>query len=170
LKTNIEISREAAAKRRFLRRRSFWDAVMDQAVDPAYECYSYRERADLYTMALTTVQAARLREEAKLLSYPSLVRQLAASSFDRLQLAVTLGRRHGCLARAAAAASVDGQTVAEADLVIVFEPTRRPDETAADGPPSIHETAIVHPGAVVGEGSIYRYSGVVRTQGIDGGN
>jgi beta-hydroxyacyl-ACP dehydratase FabZ len=76
---------------------------------------------------------------------------------DRLELAVTLGRRHGCVTRAAAAASVDGQTVAEADLIIVFEPTRRQGlsrETAADGPASIHETAILHPGAMVGEGSV----------------
>jgi UDP-N-acetylglucosamine acyltransferase len=58
------------------------------------------------------------------------------------------------VARAAAAASVDGQTVAEADLVIVFEPTRRPAEIAPDAPASIHETAIVQPGAVVSEGSI----------------
>jgi UDP-N-acetylglucosamine acyltransferase len=77
---------------------------------------------------------------------------------DRLELAVTLGRRHGCVARAAAAASVDGQTVAEADLVIVFEPARRTpaqaQATAADAPPSIHETAIVHRDAVVGAGSV----------------
>ena len=75
---------------------------------------------------------------------------------DRLQLAVTLGRRHGCVARAAAAASVDGQTVAEADLIIVFEPARRTEltSTAADAAPSIHETAIVHPNAVLGAGTV----------------
>jgi UDP-N-acetylglucosamine acyltransferase len=76
---------------------------------------------------------------------------------DRLQLAVTLGRRHGCVARAAAAASVEGQTVAEADLLIVFEPARRavlPSDTRPDAPPSIHETAIVHPRAVIGPGSV----------------
>jgi len=85
---HIEISRDAAAKRRFLRRRSFWDAVLECAGDPTYESYSYRERADLYTTTLTLAQAARLRDDAKLLSYPSLVRQLVASSFDRLQLVV----------------------------------------------------------------------------------
>lgn len=85
----IEISREAAAKRRFLRRRSFWDAVVEQASGVAYESYSYRERADIYEARLTPAQAASLRGEAKLLSYPSLARQLATSSFDRLRLAVS---------------------------------------------------------------------------------
>ena len=76
---------------------------------------------------------------------------------DRLELAVTLGRRHGCVTRAAAAASVERQTVAEAELVIVFEPARRAPsvrDVAPDEPPSIHETAIVHPNAVVGPGSV----------------
>ena len=76
---------------------------------------------------------------------------------DRLELAVTLGRRHGCVTRAAAAASVDGQTVAEADLIIVVEPARRvslPEPKAHDAAPSIHETAIVHPGAILGPGSV----------------
>ena len=76
---------------------------------------------------------------------------------DRLELAVTLGRRHGCVARAAAAASVDGQTVAEADLIIVFEPARRTSPPAVhtpDGAPSVHESAIVHPAAVLGCGSV----------------
>ena len=87
-KTHIEIPREVAERRRLLRRRSFWDAAMQHVSEPEYECYSYRERADLYSMALTAEQAASLREAAALLSYPSLARQLASSSFDRLQLAV----------------------------------------------------------------------------------
>ena len=75
---------------------------------------------------------------------------------DRLQLEVTLGRRHGCIARAAAAASVEGQTVAEAELVVAFDTACRPAERPASGARSvsIHETAIVHPTAVVGEGTV----------------
>jgi UDP-N-acetylglucosamine acyltransferase len=74
---------------------------------------------------------------------------------DRLQLEVTVGRRHRCIARAAAAASVDGQTVAEAELVIVFEPACRPPRaTARSAAVEVHETAIVHPNAVLGEGTI----------------
>lgn len=84
----FEMPREAAAKRRFLRGRSFWDAVMETAAQPAYDCYSYREKADVYTVSLSHEQVHRLRGEAGLLSYPALARQVAASSFDRLQLFV----------------------------------------------------------------------------------
>ncbi len=87
--TRIEIPREAASKRRFLRRRSFWDAVMEHAAQPAYDSYSYRERADIYTARLAAAQTARLREAAGLLSFSSLARQVASSFFDRLQLAVS---------------------------------------------------------------------------------
>jgi hypothetical protein len=85
----IEIAREAAKKRRFLRRRSFWDAAIELGRCAVYETYSYREHADLYTVVLTVAQARYLREEARLLSYPSLARQLASSSFDRLQMPVS---------------------------------------------------------------------------------
>jgi UDP-N-acetylglucosamine acyltransferase len=63
---------------------------------------------------------------------------------DRLVLEVTMGRRRGAIVRAAAVASVEGNVVAEAQLVMAVE---RP---AAD----VHETAIVHPDAVVGEGTV----------------
>jgi UDP-N-acetylglucosamine acyltransferase len=65
---------------------------------------------------------------------------------DRIELQVTLGRRRGRIARAAAVATVEGHVVAEATLVISFEPSSRPDGR-------IHETAIVHPEARVGEGT-----------------
>jgi UDP-N-acetylglucosamine acyltransferase len=55
-----------------------------------------------------------------------------------------MGRRRGAIVRAAAVASVEGNVVAEAQLVMAVE---RP---AAD----VHETAIVHPDAVVGEGTV----------------
>jgi UDP-N-acetylglucosamine acyltransferase len=76
---------------------------------------------------------------------------------DRLQLEVTIGRRHGCIARAAAAASVAGQTVAEAELVVAFDAGCTPARQKAGrlgGRATIHEAAIVHPNAVVGEGSV----------------
>ncbi len=82
---------------------------------------------------------------------------------DRLELEVTLGRRRGRITRAAAAASVDGHVVAEADLIIVFEAERRGAVAvrsaarasgAAASAAAIHETAIVHPDARVGEGTV----------------
>ncbi len=61
---------------------------------------------------------------------------------DRLKLTVTLGPIRRSIVRAAATAEVDGQTVAEAELVLVVTP-------GAD----IDPLARVHPGAVIGEGS-----------------
>jgi UDP-N-acetylglucosamine acyltransferase len=69
---------------------------------------------------------------------------------DRLQLEVTMGRRRGRVARAAAVASVGGQIVAEADLVLTVHPA----QCGADGVPIVDETARVHPMARLGEGTV----------------
>jgi UDP-N-acetylglucosamine acyltransferase len=66
---------------------------------------------------------------------------------DRLQLEITLGRRRGSVVRAAAVATVDGQIVAEAELVIALE------AVGARGP-VIHPTAIVHRDARIGVGTV----------------
>jgi UDP-N-acetylglucosamine acyltransferase len=70
---------------------------------------------------------------------------------DRLELDVKLGKRRGAIVRAPAVASVDGQVVAEADLVIVFERPAPPAQTDAI---DVHPTAIVQPGAVLGPGCV----------------
>jgi UDP-N-acetylglucosamine acyltransferase len=62
---------------------------------------------------------------------------------DRLQLEVTLGRRRGPIARAAAVASVEGRVVAEAELVMRVEPVAH----------EVHETAVVEEGATLGAGT-----------------
>ena len=79
---------------------------------------------------------------------------------DRLELEVSMGRRRGQIARAAATASVAGHIVAEAELVIAIEP-RAPyrvaavaGQTARPTGVTIHETAVVHPKAVIGEHTI----------------
>ncbi len=75
---------------------------------------------------------------------------------DRLELDVTMGRRRGPIVRARAVASVDGQVVAQAELIIAFEPRPQPregDSRTASGP-TVHPTAIVQPGAVIGEGTV----------------
>ncbi len=66
---------------------------------------------------------------------------------DRLELVVTLGRRRGPVARTQGVATVNGDIVAEADLVIALEPV------ACRTGPHVHETAIVYPGARLGEGT-----------------
>lgn len=62
---------------------------------------------------------------------------------DRLRLEVTLGRRSGPLVRVAGLASVEGQAVAEAELLLALDPRS----------PAIDSSARVHPGARIGEGT-----------------
>ena len=62
---------------------------------------------------------------------------------DRLRLEVQLGRVRSRLAKARATASVDGQPVAEADLLLAVEP----------GAAYVDPTAIVHPAARIGAGT-----------------
>jgi UDP-N-acetylglucosamine acyltransferase len=63
---------------------------------------------------------------------------------DQLQLEVTLDRRRTGLARTQAVARVGDQVVAEMDLLLGLE----------GGPAEIHPTAIVHPAARIGEGTV----------------
>lgn len=68
---------------------------------------------------------------------------------DRLQLEVTVGRRRGRVQRATGLATVGGQVVAEAELVMAVEPSEcRPGRVAV-----VHETARVHPKATLGAGT-----------------
>jgi UDP-N-acetylglucosamine acyltransferase len=69
---------------------------------------------------------------------------------DRLDLEVTLGPRRGRVRRAAGTARVEGQVVAEMDIVLGIETL---EARAAHGP-IVHETAIVAPGARIGNGTV----------------
>jgi UDP-N-acetylglucosamine acyltransferase len=77
---------------------------------------------------------------------------------DRLELQVTIGRSRGPITRVTAVASVAGQVVAEAVLILAVSsravssrPATRP---GARPGVAVHETAIVHPGARLGEGTV----------------
>ena len=72
---------------------------------------------------------------------------------DLLELDVTLGKRRGLIQRAAAVASVQGQVVAEAELVLVFDGATVRRGAVGQGP-VIHETAIVQSGAEIGDGTV----------------
>jgi hypothetical protein len=87
----IEISRQAGMRRRWLQRRSFWDALMEEAADPAlrYREYSYKERADCYLLALSPAAARRLREQAGLLRYSVLQDRVRAGGFEQIEYYVT---------------------------------------------------------------------------------
>ena len=86
----IEIAREPGSRRRLLRRTSFWDLLMEIAAasGPAYRDYSYGERADRYSAAVSAPNAARLRQGAALLSYSRLEQQVRGAAFEEIELYV----------------------------------------------------------------------------------
>lgn len=89
----VEIDRQALARRRFLRRRSFWDAIL-AALSPGsmrYQEYSYREQADRYRAVLDLETADVLRGAAGLLPYGALVRRLQATGLTAIDLFVRRG-------------------------------------------------------------------------------
>jgi UDP-N-acetylglucosamine acyltransferase len=70
---------------------------------------------------------------------------------DRLRLEVSLGRRRGGIVRVKASADVDGQTVAEADLVLAIDDDARIDPTAhVDLGARLGSGTVVGPHAVIG--------------------
>jgi hypothetical protein len=91
----IDIPREAAERRglvaRVLRRKSFWVHLMEIAGSNAsrYGGYSYRDRADIYHLALSAVQSRHLREASRLLRYSALETQIRHSPVDSADFYVT---------------------------------------------------------------------------------
>ncbi len=89
----LEIERQALARRRFLRRRSFWDTIL--AVVPAgsvrYQEYSYREQTDRYRAVLDLETAEALRGAAGLLPFGAVVRRLQATGLTAIDLLVRRG-------------------------------------------------------------------------------
>jgi hypothetical protein len=88
--TQIELTRDAARKRKLFRRTTYWDIVMDavRAAAPAYVDYSYKERADHYRARLSPSAASSLRDGAGRLVYSTLVRQIRATVLDTIDLFV----------------------------------------------------------------------------------
>lgn len=89
-RTRIEIAAAAGAKRRFLRRKSLWDAVLRAAGEGAIEYveYSYRERADIYHCRLSARAAGELRASAALAAFTQLEALLRAGGYDAIDLIV----------------------------------------------------------------------------------
>ncbi len=86
----IDIPRQAGARKPLLRRRSFWDVLMEVAAgcECRYEDYSYRERADLYRMEIPVVHGDRLRAAAPALKYATLRQQIRTTAFVSADLYV----------------------------------------------------------------------------------
>ena len=84
----IELTREAASRKRLFGRRSFWQVLMEIAagLSPCYQQYSYSERADVYSLDLPLEAARALQAQAGLLRYSSLEMQVREYPFNRLEL------------------------------------------------------------------------------------
>ena len=90
-RSRVEVSREAAERRKFFRRNTFWDAVLE-AVAPAtpkYVRYIHRDKEDQYSATLTEAGAQSLRSAASLLKFASLAQQLLRNTPDRVDLYVS---------------------------------------------------------------------------------
>ena len=83
-----DLPREAGVKRRFLRKQSFWDVLMEstQREGLRYVDYSYRDRADLFEMTVSSSLAAFLKESAGLLEYTALGNHLRRGAVESVTL------------------------------------------------------------------------------------
>jgi hypothetical protein len=66
----LDLNREAASRRRLFRGKSFWEGLLEIALEekPAYQKYSYSRRADLYRLDLDAENAARIEDAANRLA------------------------------------------------------------------------------------------------------
>ena len=87
----IEIPREIGTRKPLFRRASFWDTLMGVAAssDARYVDYSYRDRADCYSAALSLPALERLRGSAGLVTYSTLQQQILHSNLESVDLYVT---------------------------------------------------------------------------------
>jgi len=86
----IEIPREIGLQKPLFRRSTFWDTLMGVAAssEARYVDYSYRERADRYSAALSLAALERLRESARLVKYSTLQQQIRQTNLESVDLFV----------------------------------------------------------------------------------
>jgi hypothetical protein len=87
----IEIPREAAVRKSWFQRKTFWDLLMEvvAASVPAYSSYSYRDRADRYLRAFTPAETERIHAATAAVRYSALRDQIRSVGFARAELYVT---------------------------------------------------------------------------------
>src|SRR5260221_7165695 len=97
----IGIPREIGTTRgvwaRMVRRQTFWDLLMEIAAagEPQYSAYSYRDRPDVYQLALGGADAQRIREGARMVPFTALQGQLRIVPIEAAELyAVRAGSPH----------------------------------------------------------------------------
>ncbi|MFQ5926147.1 MAG: hypothetical protein ACE5MH_01790 [Terriglobia bacterium] len=84
----LTLDRATASRRRWFRRESFWDFLLQlaQMKSPAYRDYSYYHRGDLFACALATRELALLDLQAARLGPRGLRQQLARVAWQRMEL------------------------------------------------------------------------------------
>ena len=85
----IEIPRDVATPCRLLKKRSYWDALMEVATAPPqlhYMEYSYRLRSDRYRRTLLVDETKWLKLEIEYLTHQGLARQILETDFRILEL------------------------------------------------------------------------------------
>jgi len=77
----LELPRDNLQRRRLLRRRSFWDVLLELAAHGPlqYLDYSYRERADRYRLPTTANDRSAISGATELLAYSSFAKRLLLS-------------------------------------------------------------------------------------------
>jgi len=85
----LEVSRKIGAKRRFFRRRSFWDVLMQVGCSAEYVEYSYKLRCDHYRLHLDLGNLGALQGGAALLPYQKLRERIAGSGYDSAEFFVS---------------------------------------------------------------------------------
>lgn len=85
--SRIEVSREAAQRRRLFRRASFWRALLAEGT-PAYVTYIPRERADVYRLELDPSAVQRVMKAAALMPFAALVAQIRAARISAVEFLV----------------------------------------------------------------------------------
>jgi hypothetical protein len=80
----------ALTRKRLLRRRSFWDVLMEAVAGGGleYAGYSYKERADRFRLKVTDELSRRIRENAGLLCYTTLENQIRLGRLESVEFLV----------------------------------------------------------------------------------
>lgn len=86
----IELPRESAARRRLLRKQSFWEVLIELAAlrAPRYETYSHHDRADVYSFRPTAEDEQMLRRAAPLLRMDRTIEQVTGLPLEKVTLYV----------------------------------------------------------------------------------
>jgi hypothetical protein len=80
----LELPREAASKRGLLRRKTFWEALIEilAAEEARYLEYSYKEKADCYRIQLTVGATSAIRNQSDTIAYKGLAQKIRLSTFE----------------------------------------------------------------------------------------